>query len=297
MSKDSVIHHNTRTWINENEKYFLPPVCNKMMHNDQLKVFFVGGPNQRKDFHLEEGEELFYMRKGDMSLPILTQGSIRTVHIKEGDVFLLPGRIPHSPQREKDTVGLVIERERLRTETDGLRYYVGDTTDTLFERWFYCDDLGVQLKPIIEEYFASEEHKTGVPGPDSVNENPPWVPDSQRVVSAPFNLNSWLDEHRKLIHRMGSYPLFCPSQYQSDINVLGLGDGSRGLQSPFSAETFLWQLEGSAVINIGAREVRLRQDDTLRVPANTEFHYVPSSESLTLSVVMDAKNKLRPQNN
>ena len=122
-----------------------------MMHNDQLKVFFVGGPNQRKDFHLEEGEELFYMRKGDMSLPILTQGSIRTVHIKEGDVFLLPGRIPHSPQREKDTVGLVIERERLRTETDGLRYYVGDTTDTLFERWFYCDDLGVQLKPIIEE--------------------------------------------------------------------------------------------------------------------------------------------------
>ena len=102
---------------------------------------------------------------------------------------------------------------------------------------------------------------------------------------------------RKLIHRMGSYPLFCPSQYQSDINVLGLGDGSRCLQSPFSAETFLWQLEGSAVINIGAREVRLRQDDTLRVPANTEFHYVPSSESLTLSVVMDAKNKLRPQNN
>ena len=58
-----------------------------MMHNDQLKVFFVGGPNQRKDFHLEEGEELFYKRKGDMSLPILTQGSIRTVHIKEGGVL------------------------------------------------------------------------------------------------------------------------------------------------------------------------------------------------------------------
>ena len=56
------------------------------MHNDQLKCFFVGGPNQRKDFHLEEGEELFYMRKGDMSLPILTEGRIRTVHIREGEV-------------------------------------------------------------------------------------------------------------------------------------------------------------------------------------------------------------------
>ena len=99
---ENTVHLNTEKWIKENEKYFLPPVCNKMMHNDQLKVFFVGGPNQRKDFHLEEGEELFYMRKGDMSLPILTQGGFRTVHIRQGDVFLLPGRIPHSPQREKE---------------------------------------------------------------------------------------------------------------------------------------------------------------------------------------------------
>merc|ERR1719244_713425 len=96
-------HNKTTEWLEDNQKFFLPPVCNKMMHNDQLKVFYVGGPNQRKDFHLEEGEELFYMRRGAMSLPVLTQGEIKTVHIKEGDVFLLPGRIPHSPQREEDT--------------------------------------------------------------------------------------------------------------------------------------------------------------------------------------------------
>ena len=56
--------------------------------------------------------------------------------------------------------------------------------------------LDINLFIFDKEYFASEEHKTGVPGPTSVNENPPWVPDSQRVVSVPFNLNSWLDEHR-----------------------------------------------------------------------------------------------------
>merc|ERR1712106_1016037 len=141
-------------WVSENEKFFLPPVCNKMMHNDQLKVFYVGGPNQRKDFHLEEGEELFYMRKGNMSLPILSNGDFRTINIKEGDVFLLPGRIPHSPQREKDTVGLVIERERLPEETDGLRYFVDGSTDILFERWFTV---------MILEYSSSQSLKSFLP--------------------------------------------------------------------------------------------------------------------------------------
>jgi len=37
-------------------------------------------------------------------------------------VFVLPSRVQHSPQRKEDTVGLVIERERLPEETDGLRY-------------------------------------------------------------------------------------------------------------------------------------------------------------------------------
>ena len=51
-----------------------------------VQVFYVGGPNQRKDYHLEEGEELFYMRKGDMVLKILENGKFRDLPIKEGDV-------------------------------------------------------------------------------------------------------------------------------------------------------------------------------------------------------------------
>lgn len=37
-------------------------------------------------------------------------------------IFLLPARIPHSPQRQANTVGLVVERRRLLNETDCLRY-------------------------------------------------------------------------------------------------------------------------------------------------------------------------------
>ncbi|MCY5962585.1 hypothetical protein OV760_29980, partial [Salmonella enterica subsp. enterica serovar 1,4,[5],12:i:-] len=92
----------------------------------------------------------------DMCLKIIEKGKHKDVHIREGEMFLLPARISHSPQRQANTVGLVFERMRLKTELDALRYYVGDSTDVLYEKWFYCDDLGTQLGPIIKEYFCSE---------------------------------------------------------------------------------------------------------------------------------------------
>ena len=105
-------------------------------------------------------------------------------------------------------------------------------------------------------------------------------------------------DFRTLIHQKGSHHLFPASQYQSDVTILGLGAGSRTLRSPASAETFLWQLEGSCVLRLASgRELRLRTDDTLRLGPGQEWLHVPSSESLTMSVVMDPDNKLRPENN
>ncbi|XP_017525297.3 3-hydroxyanthranilate 3,4-dioxygenase isoform X3 [Manis javanica] len=182
-----------KTWVRENRGSFLPPVCNKLLHQEQLKVMFVGGPNIRKDYHIEEGEEVFYQLEGDMVLQVLERGKHRDVTIRQGEIFLLPAGVPHSPQRFANTVGVVIERRRLKTELDGLRYrglcggrearsrapwmdprehfvateryYIGDTADVLFEKWFYCEDLGTQLAPIIQEFFSSEQHRTGKPIP------------------------------------------------------------------------------------------------------------------------------------
>ena len=106
------------------ESSFVPPVCNKLMHHTQLDVMFVGGPNQRDDFHLEEGEELFWQLKGEMELVVEEKGQQKSIPIKEGEMFLLPGKIPHSPRRSANSIGLVVERQRVEgEEMDGLRYY------------------------------------------------------------------------------------------------------------------------------------------------------------------------------
>ncbi|RCN37883.1 putative 3-hydroxyanthranilate 3,4-dioxygenase [Ancylostoma caninum] len=112
---------NVERWIAENKEDFVPPVCNKCMFSEQLKVFFVGGPNSRKDYHLEEGEEFFYQKNGDMVLKVIERGHPRDITIKEGEIFLLPSRVEHSPQRFANTIGFVVERTRENTEFDCVR--------------------------------------------------------------------------------------------------------------------------------------------------------------------------------
>ena len=120
------------TWYEANRELFSPPVCNKLMHKRQLSVMFVGGPNTRTDFHLEHGSEFFWMVRGSMELPTIQQGQRKVVRINQGEVYLLPSRIPHSPQRpEANSLGLVIERERYQNELDGLRWY------TNFDSYLY----------------------------------------------------------------------------------------------------------------------------------------------------------------
>lgn len=45
------------------------------------------------------------MLKGDMELKVMEQGRPKTIVIREGEAFLLPARIPHSPQRFEHTMG------------------------------------------------------------------------------------------------------------------------------------------------------------------------------------------------
>ncbi|XP_006882442.1 PREDICTED: 3-hydroxyanthranilate 3,4-dioxygenase [Elephantulus edwardii] len=271
-----------KTWVEENRSSFLPPVCNKLLHREQLKVMFVGGPNTRKDYHIEEGEEVFYQLEGDMVLQILEKGKHRDVVIRQGEIFLLPACVPHSPQRFANTVGLVIERRRLPTELDGLRYYVGDTTDVLFEKWFYCEDLGTQLAPIIQEFFNSEQHRTGRPILDQLLKEPPF-PLSTRTVMEPMSLQAWLDSHQKHLQAGTPLSLFGDT-YETQVVAHGQGS-SKGQRK--DVDIWLWQLEGSSVVTMGGQRLSLDPDDSLLVPAGTSYSWERAKGSVTLSVTQD----------
>lgn len=235
-------------WIEENQCSFQPPVCNFMLSNGQLKVFLVGGPNKRLDYHINEGEEFFFMIKGDMVLKVVEQGKHKDVVIREGHSFLLNPRIPHSPQRPKDTIGLVIERERLLHELDGLRFYVNDSsTDVLYEKWFHCFDLVGQLKPLIEEFFASEEFRQRTPSKEVPA--PPYETDNKTRVMTPINVSQWLqDPQIGLKMKKEFFPLFSNSNAVHKTIVGFYGPGIHTIETPTGTEQFLWQWEDDGTI-------------------------------------------------
>ena len=104
---------NFQSWIDDHKHLLKPPVGNQMVFKDaDLMVTVVGGPNERCDYHDDPVEEFFYQLKGDMLLKLhdTATGEFYDVPIREGDIFLLPAHIRHSPQRPQEgSIGLVIE--------------------------------------------------------------------------------------------------------------------------------------------------------------------------------------------
>ena len=120
----------------------------------------VGGPNARKDYHYDEGAEFFYQIEGDIVVKIIEDGKPKDIHIKEGEMFYLPPRVPHSPQRPANTIGLVIERKRDDKELDGFQWYCENCGNLLHEKKFVLENIVTQLPPILQEFYDSEDLRT-----------------------------------------------------------------------------------------------------------------------------------------
>ncbi len=123
-------------------------------------VMVVGGPNSRKDFHYNEGEEFFFQLEGDITLRVIDEGKPVDIPIREGEIFLLPPKVPHSPQRPANTVGLVVERKRAPQEQDGFQWYCENCGEKLYDEYFKLENIVTQLPPIMERFYQNEEHRT-----------------------------------------------------------------------------------------------------------------------------------------
>lgn len=148
-------------WIDANREILKPPVCNKQVfEQSDFIIMVVGGPNTRKDYHYDPGEEFFYQIEGDMLLKTMQEGKPVDIPIREGEIFLLPAGIPHSPQRFADTVGLVIERKRESDEKDGFMWFCENCNEKLYEEYFHLRNIETELKPVFDRFYADESLRT-----------------------------------------------------------------------------------------------------------------------------------------
>ena len=153
---------NLQKWIDENRDALKPPVGNRNLYRDagDYIVMIVAGPNARKDYHYNETEELYYQLEGNIVVRIQEDGKAVDIPINEGEMFLLPAKVPHSPMRSEGSIGLVIELKRKDKEKDGLIWFCDSCNTKLYEDYFKLENIEKDFLPRFKAYYGSDDKRT-----------------------------------------------------------------------------------------------------------------------------------------
>jgi 3-hydroxyanthranilate 3,4-dioxygenase len=154
---------NLKAWIAENRHLFDPPFrTNRVIaHHAEFIVMMLAGPNARLDFHFEPGEEFFYQVEGDIELHLKQDGERReVVNIREGEIFLCPANLAHSPRRPAGTWGLVIERKRKADEKESFLWFCERCDALVLARDVTQGDVGAQVRHTYEAFNADAALRT-----------------------------------------------------------------------------------------------------------------------------------------
>lgn len=167
---------NLKQWIEDNREQLKPPMLNKPLWRDSsFTVMILAGPILRNDYHVNPHEEFFYQLEGNMTLKVVGDGAIRDVPIDEGSVFLLPPRVPHSPQRpEPGSIGLVVERTRAGDAMDAFEWYCETCATRLYRDELPLADFATARPRIFEHYYGTVAQGAcpgcGAPNPKRVGD-------------------------------------------------------------------------------------------------------------------------------
>ncbi len=154
---------NLNQWVEENRELLKPPVGNKNLYKDagDYIVMIVGGPNARKDYHYNETEELFYQLEGNIQVHVQVDGKKETMELGPGDMYLHPAKVPHSPVRGENSIGLVVERKRQDLEgKDGLLWFCDNCNNKLHEVYFPLNDVETDFFKHFKDFYSSKELRT-----------------------------------------------------------------------------------------------------------------------------------------
>lgn len=153
---------NFKQWIADHRELLKPPVGNAQIWQDgDFIVTVVGGPNQRTDYHVDPLEEFFYQIEGDMNLRLWVDGQPQDMPIKEGDIFLLPPFVPHSPQRPvPGSIGLVIERQRPEGSLDVFQWYCDNCGEIVHRVEVQLKSIVDDLPPLLSAFYKSVDLRT-----------------------------------------------------------------------------------------------------------------------------------------
>ena len=152
---------NLQGFIEEHRDALKPPRGSHLIFQDsQFVVMVIGGPNSRRDFHVDPSDEFFYQLEGDMVLEYIdSDGERQQAPIREGEVLMCPANVPHSPQRQPDTVGLVVQRVRAKGEPEGFQWYC-ERCNSKIREVARDGDAELDLSKLIQEYNSSVAFRT-----------------------------------------------------------------------------------------------------------------------------------------
>ena len=153
---------NLQGWIDQNRDKLKPPVGNAQVWEDgEFMVTIIGGPNQRRDYHDDPTEEFFYQLEGDIVLRLIEEPGKPPIEVpvRQGEVFLLPKHIRHSPQRGPNTIGLVAEMPRPDGQLDAFEWYCPNCHSLIYRAEVRLKSIVKDLPPLFEKFYASEEFR------------------------------------------------------------------------------------------------------------------------------------------
>jgi 3-hydroxyanthranilate 3,4-dioxygenase len=126
---------NVEEYFRANADNWGPRPVRVIWESSDYVTLLVRGPSTGKEFHVGRGDEIFYQVRGELNFHYVSpEGERKVIGVRQGESFLLPARIPHSPRRPNNSSWtLVVERKPKADDDDHWIWFCEQCNSKLYE--------------------------------------------------------------------------------------------------------------------------------------------------------------------